>query len=151
MTPAEIVARRGVTPETTVPELIRQLGGDSKQLLTDEVRLAKLEMHEAAHEAGAAAMLIAVAFGAGVVAAIAVTLFVATLIGHIVSSHMWLGALVAGIIDLGAGALLIKRGLWAFAEPSRALDEFRAVQRDATRLLGDSASRPVQPSSRVAE
>jgi Putative Actinobacterial Holin-X, holin superfamily III len=123
------IARRGVTPETTIPELVRQLGGDSKQLLTDEVRLAKFEMHEAAHEAGAAAMLIAVAFGAGVVAAIAVTLFVATLIGHVVSGHMWLGALVAGVLDVGVGALLVTRGLAAFAEPSRALEEFRAARR----------------------
>jgi hypothetical protein len=123
------IARRGVTPETTIPELVRQLGGDSKQLLTDEVRLAKLEMHEAAHEAGAAAMLIAVAFGAGVVAAIAVTLFVATLIGHVVSGHMWLGALVAGVLDVGVGAMLVTRGLAAIAEPSRALEDFRAAQR----------------------
>jgi len=116
-------------PETTIPALVRQLGGDSKQLITDEVRLAKLEMHEAAHEAGAAAMLIAVAFGAGAIAAVAVTLFVATLIGRIVGGHMWLGALVAGVLDLTVGAVLLARGLAHFAEPARALDEFRAAQR----------------------
>jgi hypothetical protein len=131
--PEVVTARREVLPETTIPDLVRQLGGDSKQLITDEVRLAKLEMHEAAHEAGAAAMLIAVAFGAGVAAAVAVTLFITTLIGHVVSGHMWLGALVAGVLDVGAGAVLVTRGLAALREPSRALDEFREVQRDAPR------------------
>jgi hypothetical protein len=131
MTPAEAaIARRGITPETTIPELVRQLGGDSKQLLTDEVRLAKLEMHEAAHEAGAAAMLFAVAFGAGVVAAVAITLFVATLIGRVVDGHMWLGALIAAVIDFGVGAMCIKHGLAAFAETTRATNEFRDAQRE---------------------
>ena len=123
------VSRGTITADTTIPELVRQLGDDSKQLLTDEVRLAKLEMHEAAHEAGAAATLLAVAFGAGVVTIVAFTLFVATLIGRVVSGHMWLGALVASVIDVAIGAMLIKAGLGAFAEPSRALDEFRSAQR----------------------
>jgi hypothetical protein len=124
-----VVAGRAVAPEITIPDLVRQLGGDSKQLLTDEVRLAKLEMHEAAHEAGAAAVVLAVAFGAGVIAVVALTLLIATLIGRFVSGHMWLGAIVAAVLDVAVGAVLIKRGLVAFAEPSRALDELRSAQR----------------------
>ena len=122
------IARRRATPDMTIPDLVRRLGDDSKRLITDEVRLAKLEMHESAHEAGAAAMLFAVAFGAGVIAIVAVTLFIATLMGRVAGGHMWLGALVAAVIDLGAGTLLVTKGLGAFAEPSRALDEFRASQ-----------------------
>jgi hypothetical protein len=114
--------------EITIPDLVRRLGDDSKHLLTDEVRLAKLEMHEAAHEAGAAATSFAVAFGAGLLAIVALTMFIATLIGRVASGHMWVGAIVAGIVDVVIGALLVKRGLTAFAEPARALDELRSAQ-----------------------
>jgi ElaB/YqjD/DUF883 family membrane-anchored ribosome-binding protein len=123
------MARRVTTPETTIPDLVRRLGDDSKHLLEDEVRLAKVEMHEAAHEAGAAATSFAVAFGAGSIAVVALTVFIATLIGRVVSGHMWLGAIVAAVIDVALGALLLKRGLAALAEPKHALDELRAAQR----------------------
>ena len=121
------VARR-ITPDTTIPDLVRSLGDDSKQLVNDEVRLAKLEMREATHHASAGALSLAVAFAAIVVAAVAATVFVATLIGRVVGGHMWLGSLVAAFLDLVVGALLIKKGLGEFAEPSRALEELKAAQ-----------------------
>jgi hypothetical protein len=122
------VSRPLSSPETTIPDLVRRLGDDSKHLLTDEVRLAKLEMHEAAHEAGAAAMNFAVAFGAVAIAAVAVTVFIATLIGRAVSGHMWLGVLVAGVLDVGVGGALIKKGLDAFKETPHAVGELRDGQ-----------------------
>lgn len=118
-----------ITPDTTVPELVRSLGDDSKHLLNDEVRLAKLEMREAAHHAGAGAISLAIAFAAAVIAAVAVTVFVATLIGRLVGGHMWLGSLVAAVVDLTVGALFVKKGLGEFAEPSHALEELRSAQR----------------------
>lgn len=123
------VGRGWVTPETTIPDLVRQLGSDSKQLVSGEVHLAKLEMREAAHRAGAASVWLAVAFAAALIAAVAVTLFVATLIGRVAAGHMWLGAIVAAGVDIAAGALLLKRGMREFAEPSEALDELRSARR----------------------
>jgi hypothetical protein len=123
------IARRIAPADTTIPDLVRRLGDDSRHLLDDEVRLAKLEMHEAAHEAGAAAMSFAVAFGAGLIAVVALTVFVATLIGRVVNGHMWLGAIVAAVIDLALGAVLLKRGIAAFAEPKAALIELRDANR----------------------
>jgi hypothetical protein len=129
MTAANRSFAQGTAPsDITIPDLVRRLGDDSKHLLTDEVRLAKLEMHEAAHEAGAAAISFAVAFGAGLLAIVALTVFIATLIGRVVSGHMWLGAVVAGVLDLVIGAVLLKHGLSAFAEPAHALDELRSLR-----------------------
>jgi hypothetical protein len=122
------VVRRRITPDTTIPELVRSLGDDSKQLVGDEMRLAKLEMRASAHHGGAGAMLLAIAFAALVVCVVAASVFVATLIGRIVSDHMWLGALIVGVVDLAIGAIFVKRGLVAFAEPSHALEEIRAAQ-----------------------
>jgi uncharacterized membrane protein YqjE len=123
------IARALSSPETTIPDLVRRLGDDSKHLLSDEVRLAKLEMHEAAHEAGAAAKFFAVALAAGALAAVALTVLIATAIGRAVNGHMWAGTLIAGVVDLILGAVLVKLGIGAYAESPRALGELRDAQR----------------------
>ena len=114
------------TADTTIPDLVRQLGTDSKQLLSDEVRLAQLEMHEAAHDAARATVLLAIAFGGVVVMSVALTVFVATLVGRVANGHMWIGSFAAALVDFALGALLVKQGIVAFGEPARALSELRA-------------------------
>jgi hypothetical protein len=125
---ARTSAARRVNPDTTIPELVRWLGDDSKHLVSDEVRLAKLEMREAAHHASAGAISLAVAFAAIVVAAVAATVCVASLIGRVAGGHMWLGAIVAAVLDLVVGALLVKKGLADFAEPAHAFEELKSAQ-----------------------
>src|SRR4051812_38854996 len=41
-----------VDPDTGIPDLIHRLGDDSKRLMTDEVRLAKLETKDSLTRAG---------------------------------------------------------------------------------------------------
>lgn len=119
------VQRMPVDPDIGIPDLVRRLGDDSKRLAGDEVRLAKLEMKEAVERAGHGTLWLAVAFGIGVVAMVALTLFVATLIGRAVDGHMWVGALVTGVIELALGAMLIRKGLGALKAPSYSLEQTR--------------------------
>jgi len=115
-----------VDPDTGVPDLIKQLGSDSKRLVQDEVRLAKLEAKESVHRAARGALWLGVAFAIGVVTMVAFTLFVVTLVGRLANGHMWIGAVVTGVLELVLGALLLKRGMAAFKEPSYTLEETRA-------------------------
>lgn len=121
------VQRMPVDPDTGIPDLISRLGDDSKRLLSDEVRLAKLELAENLKHGAKGVMWLGMAFGVGVVAMVAFTLFVATLIGRLDAGHMWLGALVAAAIDLVVGGLLVKKGIGAYTEPSYTLEETRAT------------------------
>lgn len=116
-----------VDPDAGIPDLVRRLGDDSKRLLSDEVRLAKLETQDSLERGGKGAMWLGIAIAIGVVTIVAFTLFIATLIGRVVSGHMWLGAIVAAVIDLALGAILVKKGLAAFAEPSYSLAETRST------------------------
>ena len=59
------------------------------------------------------------------VALVAATLLVATLIGRAVAGHMWVGALVTGFVELPLAGYLIKRGLATFKEPSYSLEQTR--------------------------
>ena len=119
------VSRFPVDPDAGIPDLIHRLGDDSKRLVTDEVRLARLEITESVHIAGKGAMWLGVAFGAGVVALVAATLLLATLIGRVIAGHMWVGALVTGLIELPLALYVIKRGLASFKEPSYSLEQTR--------------------------
>ena len=124
------IERIPTDPDAGIPDLIRQLGDDSKRLVADEVRLAKLEMKESVQRAGTGAVQLAVAFGVGVVMLVALTIFLATLIGRIAAGHMWVGALVTGLIELGLAVVLLKRGMGVLREPSYTLEETRAALKD---------------------
>jgi uncharacterized membrane protein YqjE len=121
-----------VDPDTGIPDLIHRLTDDSKRLLADEVRLAKLEMTENVHAGARGALWLTLAFGAGVVGLVALTLLVATLIGRLANGHMWVGAIVVGILEIVAAGVLIKKGAGAFARPSYSLEETRESLKDTT-------------------
>ena len=124
------IERIPTDPDAGIPDLIRQLGDDSKRLVADEVRLAKLEMKESVQRAGTGAVQLAVAFGVGVVMLVALTIFLATLIGRIAAGHMWVGALVTGLTELAVAVLLLRRGMGVLREPSYTLQETRAALKD---------------------
>ena len=119
-------------PDTGIPDLIRRLTDDSKRLVTDEVQLAKMETKDSLHRVTKGALWMGLAFGAGVVMLVALTLFLVTLIGRLANDHMWVGALVTGIVELALGGYLLKKGLGAFAEPSYTLEQSRTALRETT-------------------
>ena len=126
------IDRISTEPDAAIPELIRQLGDDSKRLVADEVRLAKLEMKESVQRAGHGAVRLAVAFGIGMVTLVALTVFVATLIGRLAAGHMWVGAIVTGLLELAIAAVLLRKGLAALREPSYSLEDTRTSLKDTT-------------------
>lgn len=118
-------------PDTGIPDLIRRLTDDSKRLVTDEVSLAKLEAKDSLHRATRGTLWMALAFGVSVVMLVALTVFGATLVGRLASGHMWVGALVIGLVELGLGAWLVKKGLGAYATPAYTLPETRHALTDS--------------------
>ena len=121
-----------IDPDAGIPDLIRRLTDDSKRLVSDEVRLAKLELTENVHAGARGALWLAVAFGIGVVGLVGTTIFLATLIGSLANGNMWVGAIVTGVIELGIAAVLIRKGLGAFTRPSYTLEETRESLKDTT-------------------
>lgn len=119
-----------IDPDVGIPDLVRRLGDDSKRLMSDEVRLAKLEVRDNVKRSGHGVLWLAVAFGCGVVAMVALTLFLTTLIGRITAGHMWVGAIITGVIELALGGVLVKKGLGTFKEPSYSLEATRDSLKD---------------------
>jgi uncharacterized membrane protein YqjE len=124
------VNRMSVDPDTGIPDLIHRLGDDSKRLMADEVRLAKLEVKDNVKRGGKGVMWLGMAFGIGVVAMVFFTLMLTTLVGRIAAGHMWVGALVTGVFELIVAAFLVKRGVRAFAEPSYSMEQTRESLKD---------------------
>ena len=119
-------------PDTGIPDLIRRLTDDSKRLVTDEVQLAKLEAKDSLHRAARGGVWLALAFGVSIIMLVALTVFIATLIGRLANDHMWIGALVTGVVELAAGFWMLKRGLSTYAKPSYTLEETRTSLADTT-------------------
>lgn len=139
---ARVTARPIMTdPDTGIPDLIRRLTDDSKRLMTDEVQLAKMEAKDSLHLVTKGMLWMGLAFGAGVVALVSLTLFLITLIGRTANGHMWVGALVVGLLELGLGGWLIKKGITTLAEPSYTLEQSRAALKDTANWAGTAARR----------
>lgn len=122
-------------PDTGVLDLIRRLGDDSKRLINDEIRLAKLETKESMHTASRGALWLGVGFGIAVVALTALTVLVASLTGRMLGENYWAGALITGVLWLVIGAVMVKRGLIDFHEPSYTLEETREEARETARWV----------------
>ena len=110
----------------SVGELVTSLTDDAKQLFKAELRLAKLETSESVARAGRGSLWLAVAFGVLVVTLVAFTLFLATLIGRLASGHHWIGATVAGLLEVALGAWFVVRGLRELRRAPFAMPETRA-------------------------
>ena len=121
-----------VDPDVGIPDLIRRLTDDSKRLASDEVRLAKLEMNESIRTGARGTLWLAVAFGAGVVALVALTIGLAAVVGRLANFNYWVGALAVGVVELVIALVLIKRGMAQLAKPSYSLEETRESLKDTT-------------------
>ena len=113
-----------------IPDLLRRLADDSKRLANDEVRLAKLELRESVHTSARGGLRLAIAFGAGTVAMVALTIALAALIGRLIGQNYWLGAMVVGVLELVGAFVLIKRGIKSFVSTNYTLAETRASLQD---------------------
>ena len=124
-----------IDPDVGIPDLIRRLTDDSKRLASDEVRLAKMELADSIHSVSRGTLWVALAFGAGVVATAALTVFVAALIGRMANFNYWVGAVVTGLLELGLAYFLIKRGVKAFSRPSYTFEATRESLKDTSQWV----------------
>jgi hypothetical protein len=99
----------GADEDASLPEMVGQLAADSKRLVSDEVRLAHLEIEEGARGASRGLAAVAAAFGIAVIATSAATLLIAMLVGDL-TGRLWLGALLVGAIEVMVGGVLYRRG-----------------------------------------
>jgi hypothetical protein len=89
--------------------LVTQLAADSRQLVMDEVELAKLSVVERARAASRGLAGISAAFGIAVIAATLATVLLALLLAEL-TGRAWAGALIVGAAELLAGLLFFLRG-----------------------------------------
>ena len=114
-----------IEPDVTIRDLIGRLTDDSKRLVRDEVRLAKLETGENLRTGARGVLWLTLAFGIGVIALTALTIALTTAIGRAANGHVWVGAVVTGVLELAVGAWLIARGVKVFGSASYTLGESR--------------------------
>lgn len=130
-----------VDVDAGIPDLIRRLTDDSKRLATDEVRLAKMELRENVRTGVRGSLWLAVALAIGVVALVALTVFLIAVVSRIAGGNVWAGTLIVGAIELLAGWLILRRGLANLKEPSYSLEASRESLKDTAAWVRHSATR----------
>jgi uncharacterized membrane protein YqjE len=130
-----------IDPETGIPDLIRRLGEDSKRLAGDEVRLAKLELHESVRSGVAGSVRLALALAFGIVAAVALTVLLTAAIAAMLNQNYWAGALIVGVVELVVGIVLVRRGVTTVKSPPYSLQASRESLKDTATWARESAKR----------
>ena len=123
-----------IDPEAGIPDLVRRLVDDSRRLAGDEVRLAKIEMRESVHEATRGGIWLGVAFGAGIIALVGLTVLLTALLGGLLG-NLWAGALVTAVLWLGSAFLLVTRGLKQITAQPFTLPETRAEAKETAQWV----------------
>lgn len=123
-------------PDNGIPDLVSRLTGDSKRLVKDEVRLAKLEVRESLRDGARGALWLGVAFGISVIALAAFTIFASAGLGRLIGSY-WAGTMITGALELLIAFLLIKKGSSTLSEPGYTLPETREELRETAHWVGN--------------
>lgn len=119
-----------IDPDTGIPDLVRRLGDDSRRLAGDEVRLAKLELHESVRTGVDGAIRLALALAFGIVAAVALTVLLIVGVSAALGHKYWAGTLIIGALELVAGVLMLKRGVKTVKSPTYSLQASRESLKD---------------------
>ena len=130
-----------IDPETGIPDLIRRLGEDSRRLAGDEVRLAKLELHESVRSGVAGSIRLALALAFGIVAAVAVTVLLTAAVAALLNHNYWAGALIVGVLEVVVGFVLVRRGVAAVKSPPYSLQASRESLKDTATWAREDAKR----------
>lgn len=130
-----------IEPEATIGDLVGRLSDDSKRLVSNEVRLARLETGESMHQAVRGGIRLALAFGIAILALVALSILLTAVIGSVLIGNAWSGALITGGLEIIVGALLLWGGTRVMKRADFALGESRAELKATVNRLSDTASR----------
>ena len=130
-----------VDPNTGIPDLVRRLAEDSKRLAGDEVRLAKLELHQSVRSGASGSIRLVLAAAFAVVAAVALTVLLIAAVATALNHNYWAGALIVGAVELVAGILALRHGVRAVQSPSYSLQASRESLKDTATWARNAARR----------
>jgi uncharacterized membrane protein YqjE len=120
-----VATRTRIDPDATVGDLVGRLKDDSRRLVRDEIRLAKMEIADSVKTAGRGALWMGIAFGTAVLAMVALAVLMATGFGRLFGT-LWVGTLVAAALLIVGGGLLAFGGIRILSDQPYTLDETRA-------------------------
>ena len=101
-----------------------------ERLAGDEVRLAKLELHQSVRSGVHGTVRLALSLAFGIIAAVALTVLLIAAVSRLLGNHYWAGAVIVGAVEALVGALFLRRGITAVKSPSYSLQASRESLKD---------------------
>lgn len=121
----------GQAEPASIGALINQLADDSRELVRQEINLAKLEMKESAGHIASNIARAAIWGGVAAVGGLALTAFLVIVIGNALGGAYWAGALIVGVVFLLVGGLLARSAMKKIARTGLKPDEtIRSLKED---------------------
>ncbi|QJR34159.1 phage holin family protein [Gemmatimonas groenlandica] len=121
--------------------LLKQLTGDTADLLRQELALAKSEAREAGTRLMRDAAKVGIAAGLTLMGGLALTTSLIVGLGVLLSGNYWLSALIVGVAAFGAGYSMVQSALRDLSDhgfaPKEAIASLKADQRWASREVQD--------------
>ena len=136
-----IDVRVGDRLDAPLGTLLKQLTGDTAELLRQELALAKSEMRETGTRLLRDAAKVGIAVGLTLMGGLALTTSLIVGLGVLLSGNYWLSALIVGVVAFGAGYSMVQSAARDLSErglaPKEAIASLKADQRWASRELQD--------------
>lgn len=121
--------------------LLKQLTGDTAELLRQELALAKSEVRESGARLARDATKVCVAAGVSLLGALALTTSLVIGLGVALNGTYWLSALIVGVVAFGVGYAMVQSALRDLAAqgiaPKETIASLQADQRWVRRELHD--------------
>jgi Putative Actinobacterial Holin-X, holin superfamily III len=114
-------------------DLVRDILSDMRQLLREEIALARVEIREQASRAKAAGAALGVGVGALAIGAVFLLIAIAVAIADFLAWPVWTGFLIVALL-LGVG------GFAALASGRRQLQQVRAVPKETVSTLKENST-----------
>ena len=136
-----IDVRVGDRQDAPLGSLLKQLTGDTAELLRQELALAKSEVRETGTRLLRDAAKVGIAVGLTMMGGLALTASLIVGLGVLLSGNYWLSALIVGVVAFGAGYSMVQSAVRDLSEhglaPKAAMASLKADQRWASRALQD--------------
>lgn len=127
------------TETASIGTLFKQLADESRDLVRQEINLAKLEMKESTGHIASNAVQTAIWGGIAALGGLALTAFLVIIIGNALGGAFWAGALIVGVVFLLVGGLMAWRAAKKIAQTDLKPDETIRTLKEDQRWLKHEA------------
>jgi hypothetical protein len=121
---------RNLTTEPQISELLKQLAGESGDLVRNEMALAKLEVREMVRQLAIDSAKVGAAIALAATGGLALVAAAIIAVGDLLGGMYAVSALIIGVLFLAIGGILAKNGVDGLKQPHKPEETARTMKQN---------------------